>query len=176
MKTACALAIVCLLLLPSDMFAQTRRRTTPRRRAPATRSQPTPPTAQPAEVAAARERVGEQIKILTRFLYVYSRIANGIELAEQEARGGQVRPEMAATIERNKTALRENLRNIRAGLEQLENQFRTPELERRAAWVSGVARRAAEAEARAAANQFDQAGRVLLEVVNQLTDALREMR
>ncbi len=176
MKTVCALAIACLLLLPSDMFAQTRRRTTPRRRAPARTTQAQQPAAQPAELAAARQRVGEQIKILTRFLYVYARIANGVELAEQDARGGQVRPETAATIERNKTALRENLRNIRAGLEQLENQFNTPELQRRASWVSGIGRRAAEAEARAAANQFDQAGRILLEVVNQLTDALREMR
>ena len=42
--------------------------------------------------------------------------------------------------------------------------------------LAGVAAGAANAEDLAAANQFDKAGRTLLEVVNHLTDVLLEMR
>jgi hypothetical protein len=42
--------------------------------------------------------------------------------------------------------------------------------------LAGVASSAATAEGQAAANQFDKAGRTLLDVVNHLTDVLLEMR
>ncbi|MDX6613433.1 MAG: hypothetical protein QOD75_2619, partial [Blastocatellia bacterium] len=67
--------------------------------------------------------------------------------------------------------------NVREGLDNLELHFRTtPGLESYYARLAGVAAGAAKAEDLAARNQFDQAGRTLLEVINQLTDVLLEMR
>jgi hypothetical protein len=73
--------------------------------------------------------------------------------------------------------VRTSIRNVREGLDKLEISFRTtPELQRYYISLAGVASRAASAEEFAAANQFDKAGRTLLEVVNQLTDVLLGMR
>jgi hypothetical protein len=65
---------------------------------------------------------------------------------------------------------------VREGLDKLELDFRSnPELNRYYIKLAGVASGAAKAEDLAAANQFDQAGRSLLEVVNRLADVLLEM-
>jgi hypothetical protein len=52
----------------------------------------------------------------------------------------------------------------------------TPELQPFYIKLAGVAAGAADAEQKAAANQFDPAGRSLLLVVNRLTDVLLLMR
>ena len=170
MKSARVLAIICLLLvsfLPPVSAGQRSRRAPAKRRPAATRSA----RRSSSGVAVARERVAEQIKLLTRFLYLFGRISNEIEASEEGARrAGE------PMSNRNRRALIENLRNVRAGLEQLETDFRTtPELEPYYTRVAGVAARAAEAESQAAANQLDGAGRSLILVVNQLADALREI-
>jgi hypothetical protein len=78
---------------------------------------------------------------------------------------------------RNKTTVRNSIQSVREGLDKLEIEFRTtPELQRYYIRLAGVASGAASAEDFAAANQFDKAGRTLLEVVNHLTDVLLEMR
>ncbi len=173
MKSARVLAIICLLLLsflPPVSAEQRSRRAPAKRRPAATRS-----TRRSSGAAVARERVAEQIKLLTRFLYLFGRISNEIEASEEGARrAGE--PQSLPLSNRNRLALIENLRNVRAGLEQLETDFRTtPELEPYYTRVAGVAARAAEAESQAAANQLDGAGRSLIMVVNQLADALREI-
>lgn len=72
--------------------------------------------------------------------------------------------------------IRNSIRDVRAGLDKLEIDFRaTPELQRYYTLLAGVAAGAAAAEELAAANQFDRAGRSLLEVVNRLTNVLTEM-
>lgn len=175
MKLACTLTIICLLLLPSICLAQTRgRRPTTRRRAPA-------PAATARQESAilrdARTRVADQIKTLTRFLYLYGRISNTIETTEDQARrSGTSAAEATALTDKSKAALRGSLRNVREGLDQLEVYFRTtPEVERFYIRLAGVAAGAADAETKLAANQLDQAGRSLLEVVNRLADVLQEM-
>lgn len=179
-KSYGALALAALLLLPSADFAQTRQRRGSSNRRRASR-QSTPPPANPAaanNLNEARTRVSDQIKNLTRFLYLFGRVTNSIEVADEEARRSRSNsPEAVAAQERSKTALRSNLTGVRQGLENLENYFRTtPTLGLYSLRVAGVAGIAARAETQAAAGQFDQAGRTLLDAVNRLTDALRELR
>ena len=77
----------------------------------------------------------------------------------------------------SKATVRASIQSVREGLDKLEIDFRaTPELQRYYIKLAGVASGAANAEDLAAANQFDKAGRTLLDVVNQLTDVLLEMR
>ena len=64
---------------------------------------------------------------------------------------------------------------------ELEREFRrhlraTPELQPYYIKLAGVAAGAATAEEQANANQFDAAGRTLLNVINRLTDVLVIMR
>jgi len=179
LKFARSLAVILLLLLPfADVSAQTRgRRTTSpqRRRAPAAAGSAAA-RRNAIEVNTARARVVEQIKTLTRFLYVYGRLSKDLEASEAQARGSGAASEAAVFSNRTRTGLRSSLRNVREGLDQLEIYFRTtPQLQRYYGRVSGVAAGASAAEDQAAANRLDEAGRSLLRVVNQLADLLLEM-
>jgi hypothetical protein len=121
--------------------------------------------------------VAEQIKVLTRFLYLLGGVAKGIESADAAERAGEATPTQIEQTRRSKATVKESLRNVREGLDNLEIDFRTkPELLRYYTKLAGVASGAAAAEDQAASNQFDQAGRSLLGVVNRLTDVLLEMR
>jgi hypothetical protein len=76
-----------------------------------------------------------------------------------------------------KAIVKNTIQNIREGLDKLEIDFRAaPELQPYYIKLAGVAAGAATAEERAAASQFDAAGRQLLNVVNRLTDVLLLMR
>ena len=178
LRRAIITTTIGLLLLPAPLLAQNRqRRTSPGRSAQ---------RAGRAGDAAQREaegrnagavRVADQIKVLTRFLYLLGGVAKGIEAADVAARAGEATPAPVQQTERRKATVKNSLRNVREGLDQLEIDFRTkPELQRFYTRLAGVAAGAASAEDQAAAHQLDPAGRSLLNVVNRLTDVLLEMR
>lgn len=175
MRLVQALSLACLLLLLSatDAPAQRQRRTTPARR-PAARK---PATASTTTLNGARIRLADELKTLTRFLYLYGRTSVGVEANEKQAReGGEVSPQTQAILNRSRTTVLESLGNIRDRLDKLELYFRTtPGLERHYARLNGVAASAAAAEQRANAGQLDAAGRALIEVANQLADVLLEI-
>jgi hypothetical protein len=173
LKRSLVLSVICLLLLPAPLLAQGRQRTTSRRSTQ--RSSRTENSADERNAGAAR--VAEQIKVLTRFLYLLGGVAKGIEAADVAARAGEATPAQVEQTQRSKATVKNSLRNVREGLDNLEIDFRTkPDLLRYYTRLAGVAAGAATAEDQANANQFDQAGRSLLGVVNRLTDVLLEMR
>jgi len=161
---------VTIILLPVTGFSQTRKRTT--------RSSRTSPAAKGSEIQRqGAERVADQIKILTRFIYLLGGVAKGLEGVDDAARRNEAPRAVLDQATRNKATVRASIQSVREGLDKLELDFRsTPELERYYIKLAGVALGAATAEDQAAANQFDKAGRTLLEVVNHLTDVLLEMR
>ena len=169
------LVLVCLLVLATTALSQTRSRTT-KRSAPAPK---TTVTAAEQAVALARTagatKVADQIKNLTRFLYLLGGVAKGIE--EFDARRSEASPAGLAKNDQNKAAVKTSLENVRVGLDQLEIHFRSTQgLEGYYLKLAGSASGAATAESQAAAGHFDQAGRTLLGVVNRLTDVLVAMR
>jgi hypothetical protein len=181
LRLAQALSLACLLLLltAADSLAQRPRRTTPARR-PAARTPARPSaatTASTSTINEARIRLSDELKTLTRFLYLYGRTSVGVEANEKQAReGGNVSPEAQAILDRSRTTVLGSLRNIRDRLDKLELYFRTtPGLERHYTRLNGIAAAAASAEQRANAGQLDAAGRSLIEVANQLADVLLEM-
>ena len=178
MRLVQALSLACLLLLlpAADSPAQRQRRTAPARRPSTTRAR-TPAAASTSTLNAARIRLADELKTLTRFLYLYGRTSVGVESNEKQAReGGAVSPQAQAILDRSRTTVLESLGNIRDRLDKLELYFRTtPGLERHYTRLSGVAATAAAAEQRANAGQLDAAGRALIEVSNQLADVLLEM-
>ncbi|HLL71947.1 MAG TPA: hypothetical protein VK363_10970 [Pyrinomonadaceae bacterium] len=179
MKLVPALGLACLLLLPATTFSaqpRQRRSTTPQRRPAATRSQK-PATASTSTLNEARIRLTDELKTLTRFLYLYGRTSIGVENNEKQARdAGAVSPEAQAILNRSRSTVLESVGNIRDRLDKLELYFRTtPGLEQQYRRLTGVAATAATAEQRANSGQLDAAGRTLIEVANQLADALLEM-
>ena len=172
LKRITALAIAWLIILPACAFSQTRARTATKRRGRPTVSRKSGNQA-PAEAA---NRVADQIKLLTRFIYVLGGVAKGLEAADEAARRNEASPAVIAQTESSKATVKTSLQNVRDGLDKLELDFRTtPGLARYYPGLAGVAAEAATAEEQAAQNQFDKAGRTLLGVVNHLTDALLEM-
>lgn len=171
MKKAAILGLVCSLFLPLAAMSQTHRRTS--RKAPAATSKPQPA----AVVHEGATDIANQIKTLTRFIYVLGGVAKGIEQTEAAVRRNEASPTIVAQLQRDKTTVRESLRSVREGLDKLEIKFRsTPELNRYYTELIGSAAGAATAEDQAAAGHIDQAGRSLLAVVNRLTDVLLEMK
>jgi hypothetical protein len=169
------LIIVCLLALPATALAQTRSRTTRR----STQSSRTPKASEQQAAAevktAGATKVADQVKNLTKFLYLLGGVAKGIE--DIDARRSEASPAALQKNEQNKAAVKSSLENVRVGLDQLEIYFRsTPGLQGYYVKLVGSASGAANAEAQAAAGHFDQAGRTLLGVVNRLTDVLVAMR
>lgn len=175
MKRALFLSIICLLLLPAPLLAQSRQRTTSKRGTQKNRSDTSQRTVDARTNGASR--VADQIKILTRFLYLLGGVSKGIEAADAAARRNEASPAAMEQTERSKVTVKTSLENVREGLDKLEIDFRTtPELQRYYIKLAGVAAGAAAAEDQASAGRYDQAGRALLDVVNRLTDVLLEMR
>jgi hypothetical protein len=167
--------LICILLFSTAAFAQSRSRTT--KRSTSTPSQTTA-RAQVAETrTAAATRVADQVKILTKFLYVLGGVAKGIEQVDEAAKKNEASPAALQQNEQNKATVKSSLRNVREGLDNLEIYFRsTPGLQSYYLKLAGSADGAATAENLAGAGRFDQSGRTLLNVVNRLTDVLLIMR
>ncbi len=171
MKRITVLLLTLLVLVPATSFGQTRKRTT---------TKPAPRSSRAAKGSDAERagatRVAEQIKNLTRFIYLLGGVAKGLEGVDDAARRNEASPAVLDQAKRNKVTVRTSIQKVREGLDALEIDFRTtPDLQRYYIKLAGVAAGAANAEDQAAANQFDRAGRTLLEVVNRLTDVLLEM-
>ena len=95
---------------------------------------------------------------------------------DEAARRNEASPAILEQARKNKVTVRTSIQDVKEGLDKLEIDFRTtPDLQRYYIKLAGAAAGAATAEGQAAANQFDQAGRTLLGVVNRLTDVLLEM-
>ena len=111
MRLVQALSLACLMLLPTaadSAAAQRQRRTTPARR-PAQRTNARTPAsaASTSTINEARIRLADELKTLTRFLYLYGRTSVGVEANEKEARqgGGQVSPQAQAVLERSRSTV-----------------------------------------------------------------------
>jgi len=163
-----------LMAMSTTAMSQTRRRSAAQRRASAAKA-----TAEKsaAEIKAGAAQVATQIKTLTHFVYLLGGIVKGIESVDQATVKHEASPTTIEQNERNKTKVRDSIRNVREGFDKLESNFRfNPALQRYYPYLAGVARTGEDAENQAAANRFDEAGRSLLKAIDQLTDALAAMR
>jgi hypothetical protein len=170
-KPLIATAAACLLLTLSaggtGAAAQTRtRRSAPAQRrpaAPATRLDQTRFNAQRLELAGLS-------KDLTRFLYLYGRLSKDLELTASQSGS-------ADAAGQTKAGLVQNMQAMRDRLDQLESHFRFEQrLSAQYQTLRGVSASAEQAAQQVSANQFDRAGRTLLDVANKLTDVLLEMQ
>ena len=172
MKPIAIALLTTTLLAPSTAFSQTRSRTQ-RQRTPATTA-----TQRVSQVrTAGATRVGDQIKFLTKFIYLLGGVASGIAAVDEAARRNEATPAILQKNQQSKATVKSSITGFRETLDKLEIDFRnTPELQPFYIKLAGVAAGAATAEEQAAANQFDAAGRTLLNVINRLTDVLVVMR
>ena len=172
MKLIAITFLTTMLLSPSTAFSQTRGRSS-RPRQPATTA-----TQRVSQVRTqGAQRVADQIKHLTRFTYLLGGVASGIAAVDEAVRRNEASPAIVQKNQQSKTTVRNSIQGFRETLDKLEIDFRaTPDLQPYYIKLAGVAAGAARAEEQAAANQFDPAGRTLLDVVGRLADVLVIMR
>jgi hypothetical protein len=171
-KPLIAKAAVCLLIIAccaAAAPAQTRnRRSTAaqRRRTPAQASSRLDQT----RFNAQRLELASLSKDLTRFLYLYGRLSKDLELTAGQTGSADAAGQAKAGVVRS-------IGDMRDRLNQLEGRFRFEEgLRAQYQTLQGVSASADQAVQLATANRFDQAGRLLVDVSNKLTDVLLEMQ
>ena len=163
-------SLAALIAAPATALGQTRRRTTPRPR-------PAPASTVSAARTAGANKVADQIKFMTRFIYLLGGVASGIASVDEAARRNEATPELIQKNQQSKVTVRTTIQGFRESLDRLEIEFRTtPDLQPYYIKLAGSASGAAKAEELAAANQFDASGRTLLTVISRLTDVLVVMR
>jgi hypothetical protein len=142
-----------------------------RRRAPAPAPTPVP------DMRPEALRVAEQIKNVSRFIYAYSKAANTLEIAEDQAKREKVSAQVQANNKQSKDALVSTINGLRTGLDRVVKSFQTnPRLQVQYLKLSSAAEAAASAEQLATAGRYDEAGKALVTVIERLTDTLTTMR
>ena len=167
--------LVCLIISPAALGQKKRKSTRPK---PRPASTPAPePTPTPLNLSAEAASVAEQLKIVTRFVYVYGKIANGLELAEEQLRRGELPAAAETSNRKTKEAVANNINGVRAGLEILAGRFQAnPRLQVHYLKLSYAAESAANAERLVVNGRFDEAGKSLVQAVERLADVLQALR
>ena len=130
----------------------------------------------PLDVRAGREKVDNQLSNVNDFVNKLSSIAQGLEVADTDAKAGNLRPKTAAKIEAKKAEIVEAIRNIKVAMTNLESEFRTkPALRKYLPNIEGVTDLAAQSEDSAIAGKFVAAKAPLRDVAKKLTDTLTAM-
>ena len=173
MKRITITLFATLILIPSSAFAQTRNRSSAKPKTTTTTA-----TQRVAQIRTqGATRVADQIKFLTRFIYLLGGVTSGIASVDEAARRNEASPELVQKNQQSKAQVKASIQGFREALDKLEIDFRAaPELQPFYIKLAGVASGAATAEEQAAANQFDASGRTLLNVIGRLTDVLLLMR
>ena len=174
MKRIAITLLGILFLIPSSAISQTRSRSTKPKTTPATQTQ----TQRTSQVrTAGATKVADQIKLLTKFIYLLGGVSSGIAAVDEAVRRNEASPALVQKNDQSKATVKSSVAGFRETMDRLEIEFRnTPELQPFYIKLAGVAAGAATAEEQANANQFDASGRTLLNVINRLTDVLVIMR
>jgi hypothetical protein len=171
MKALIARAAVCLLIITCAAAAAPAQTRTRRSTATSQRKRTTPASRlDQTRFNAQRLELAGLSKDLTRFLYLYGRLSKDLELTAGQSGSADAAGQAKAGLIRS-------IGDMRDRLDQLESHFRFEEgLRTQYQTLQGVSASADQASQAASTNRFDQAGRILLDVANKLTDVLLEMQ
>ena len=166
--------IFSILVLALTFTANAQRRKTPVKTPPKPQVVTTDTTAK-SEMRTSADKVSIQIKNSTKFLYLLGSVANGIEAIDKEVKAGKASPEIRSKNEQFKRDVMQSLRNLQAGLNQLEIEFRAKPALRSYTQIHGISEMSRQAEDMANTGQFTESGKMLLIVVEKLADTLAAM-
>lgn len=175
MKTIRVLMLItaAFLCFVGSAEAQRTRRTTKRPPAAKPTPKPTPPT---MEVRLAREKVENQRSNVNRFVDMLAPIAANIETLDKDAKIKKISKKSIDGNESNKKKVILALGNLRTGLVNLENEFRSkPALRKYLPQLEGIAALSADSENAALTGKFVESRKPLVTVVTKLSDTLAVM-
>ena len=156
-------------------IAQQKQQPKQRQKRPARGAKPTPTPAPDMRAEAAQ--VAAQIKKVSNFIYIYGKVVNGLEVADEQAKNDQISPKAQALIKENRDKLVASINGLRADVEDLANSFQSnPRLQVQYLKLSYATEAALNAGRLAAAGRYDEAGKFLVTLVERLTDTIISMR
>ena len=110
---------------------------------------------------AEANMVADQLKNATKFLYIYGKIANGLEINENDI----------------KNMLVSNINDLKIGLEAIARKFQAnPKLTVQYLKLSIAIEAVTNAQQQASAGRYDDSGKALIAVIEKLTDTIMSMR
>jgi len=155
---------------PSFALQQKQRQKRPTRGAKPTPT-PTPDT------RAEASKVAAQIKKVSNFIYIYGKVVNGLEFANEQTKDDPTSPKAQALNKENKDKLIASIAGLRSEVEDLAKGFEgNPRLQVQYLKLSYATDASLDAERFAAAGRYDEAGKSLVTVVERLTDTIISMR
>lgn len=126
-----------------------------------------------ADIKAGADKVSIQIKNISKFVFILGGFASAIEDLDREAKTRKVSQAALDANNKNKQAVIQGIRNVRAGILALEEEFRTkPGLKLYSVRIDGISNSVADAENQAADGQITESGKTLLLIIGRLSDAL----
>lgn len=168
------LGISCVLCLALTADAQ--RRKTTRKTTTKQTTTTTTTTTNMLEIKTGAEKVSIQIKNVTKFIYLLGGVARGIEDADKEAKAGKLSKLVVDKNTEFKGKVITSIRDLQAGLAALEVEFRTkPGLKPYLLQINGITDLSGQAKDLATSGRFTDSGKVLLLVVEKLSDTLVAM-
>ncbi len=173
MKKTLALVLLIICVAPAMMIAQKKPAAKPKRRTTA----PPVPTPTPTNLTEAATHVADQLKLVTRFIYVYGKIANGLELAEDQAKRGQTSPTISSRNQQIKESTVANISALKAGIDKVAMELKSDDrLQVQYLKLTGASDAIASAEQFASAGRFDEAGKSLVTAVERLAETIIALR
>jgi hypothetical protein len=174
MKTKRSLIILVLALTAFAAGTQAQRKTT-KKPAPKPTAASTSAAAT-VEIKAGAVKVGTQLNNVAKFNDFLCGIASGLEDMDAAAKKTPLKEPTLGTHKANKQRVIQGIRNLRAGLAALETEFQSSvNLRRFQFQISGISDLCGHSESLAAGGQFVESGRVLLQVIQKLSDTLVAM-
>ncbi len=162
------IAAVVLLALPC--LAQKRKPTPPVR---------TPKIVEPVKTDTRLEatQISDTVKAFTRFIYVYGKVMNGLEFADEQAKKSKPSPSMVEKNVELKNRVVSGVSGLKDQIDKLGLVLQAnPRLQIQFVNLAGVTQKISEAIQLLDANQFDPAGRSLVTASERLTDILLQTR
>lgn len=157
-----------------NLEAQAQKRKTVRKRtSTAAKTAAATAAANAAEIKSSAEKVSNQIKNVSKFVYLLGGIAKSIEDIDRDAKTKRVSQSALNLNDTNKRTVISSLKNLTAGLADLESEFRAkPALRNYNFPIQGISDMSMQAESLASGGQFTESGKMLLSIVEKLSDTL----
>lgn len=172
--TLLLITLIALLGLESTGATQTKRRQR-------TKPKPTPTPTPVVDMRAEATMVADQLKNTARFLYIYGKIADGLEITEKDINNPKtnaaVKAKLTAKNTDIKNSLVSNINDLKIGLDAIARKFQAnPKLTVQYLKLSIAIEAVTNAQQYASAGRFDDSGKALIAVVEKLTDTIMSMR
>lgn len=144
----------------------------------ASKTKPSPAiTPAKTDVAAEATEAANTLKGLTKFIYLYGKVSNGFEIADEQARKTRVPASVIEQNTNNKNALIRSISGQKDAVDRLAKILEpNQKLQVQFINLAGVTQKISEAMALVGNNQYDEAGRSLLTAADRLTDILQQIK